>query len=232
VTPRGRVALVWVVLGTVVAVSALVLWRPMVVAWRCYRMHENGARAETELVRKLDGLLVLRFTSGPLRDQACTAKTSAAHYESLQTGDPLEVVTLDDRPGECVLVATVENSGLVLWSISGVLFFGLLLALALGLWLQRTFTRPEAPRRRMLVDRMTCPGCGKEMEEGYVPLVAGLHWREIGEPVGLPSALRGLPGTVGWRERPRLHSFRCQACELLTLQYGQPFDPASASAPR
>lgn len=231
-TPRRRVALVWTVLGSVVALSALLLWRPMAVAWRCYHLHENGSRAETELVHKLDGLLVLRFTSGPLRDQACTAKTSAAHYESAQMGDPLEVVYFDDRPGECVLVATVENSGLVLWSISGVLFFGLLLVVSLGLWLQRTFTRPQAPRRRMLQGRIACPGCGKDMEEGYVPLLAGLHWREIGEPIGLPHALRGLPGTVGWRERPRLHAFRCQSCELLTLQYGEPLGGLPASTRR
>lgn len=67
-----------------------------------------------------------------------------------------------------------------------------------------------------------CPACGKVMDEGYTPVLAGLHWRTLGAPVGLPIVLRGLPGTVGRRGRPRLHAFRCVPCEILTLQYGAP----------
>lgn len=134
--------MIWIVLGAGIAVIAVALWSPMRVAWSCYWRHANGARAETELVEKLGSeTLMLRFTTGPRLDRACTAKTSHAHFESVQPGTPLAVVYFEDRPGDCVLVATVENSGLVLWSISGVLFFGLLLVLGVGLGLQRSLTR-------------------------------------------------------------------------------------------
>lgn len=40
------------------------------------------------------------------------------------------------------------------------------------------------------------------------------------EVVGLPHALAGLPGTVGWRGRPRPHALRCAPCQVITLRYG------------
>jgi hypothetical protein len=46
------------------------------------------------------------------------------------------------------------------------------------------------------------------------------YWRHPGEPVGLPHALSGLPGTVGRQRRPRLHAFRCEGCSVITLKYG------------
>ena len=51
-------------------------------------------------------------------------------------------------------------------------------------------------------------------------LLAALHWRAIEEPIGMPHALSGLPGTVGWRTRPRLHGFRCATCSIVTFKYG------------
>jgi hypothetical protein len=62
------------------------------------------------------------------------------------------------------------------------------------------------------------------MEEGYLPLVSGIQWRKGSEPIGLPHALKGLAGTVGWRGRPRLHAFRCSRCEIVSFQYGKPSD--------
>ena len=90
--------------------------------------------------------------------------------------------------------------------------------------LTRTFTRPAFPARRMAADpaEVVCPACGKRMDEGYVPPLAGLNWRTLGQPIGVPHALGGLPGTVGWRERVKLHAVRCVPCEILTLQYGKP----------
>ena len=229
---RSRVALIWAVLGTGIAAVAIALWSPMHVAWSCYWLHANGERGEAELVKKLEGeTLVLRITSGSRRGDACTANTSPSHFESAQPGEVFEVVYLEDRPGDCELAATVESSGLLLWSMSGVLFFGLLLVVGLGLFVQRSFTVPRGPRRRMQVEpgSVLCPVCSNAMAEGYTPLLSGLHWRELGEPIGMPHALRGMAGTVGMRERPRLHAFRCERCEILTLQYGTPHDSGSSA---
>jgi hypothetical protein len=67
---------------------------------------------------------------------------------------------------------------------------------------------------------MKCPECGGEMEDGYIPLLRGIHWREKGEPIGLAPAWGGLPETgVVW-SRKKLQAFRCRNCELVCFQYG------------
>jgi hypothetical protein len=167
---------------------------------------------------------VLRIRDGARAGRHCTAKTSRSHLARLAPGDALEVVVPEGRPDECVLVATLENSAALLWAIGGgvALFLGMLVAA--GLALQRSFTRrlPPTTRFDLASGGLACPRCDAPMSEGYLPLLAGLHWREPGQPVGLPHALSGLPGTVGWRGRPRLHAYRCTQCEIVTLQYGAP----------
>jgi hypothetical protein len=217
-----RVSLVrlWLLLGLLAAVLVAPLAGPLRRAWSCYARWDAAERASAEVVSLFEGGLVLRLTSGPNRDQSCTAKASET---SGAPGESLRVVYLADR-GQCVALSTVERSGAVLWALTSGLGCVLLLILAVGLGLQRAFVRPGAPQRRMQVDSgsVGCPACGGKMAEGYLVLLAGLHWREPGEPVGLPHALSGLPGTVGWRARPRLHAFRCTQCEIVSAQYGLP----------
>jgi hypothetical protein len=132
----------------------------------------------------------------------------------------------------CELAATVDASETLRWTVTGTLALALLALGALGLFLHRSFARPVRPDRRMDVDpsAVPCPACGKAMDEGYLAVLSGLHWRAAGQPLGLPNALSGLPGTVGWRGRPRLHAFRCVPCEIATFQYGEP--PRRAALPR
>jgi hypothetical protein len=206
-------------------VLAVPLWGPMRGAWRCTALHQNGVREQAEVVHKLENAtFALRIVDGPHAGRSCTAGTSQAIFDATRTGDVLEIVFLEWKPGECELSSTIETSAQLLWLISAVL--GSLLAglLALGVFLTRSFTRPVRPERRMGADpgHVRCPGCGEAMDEGYLPLLAGIHWRRLDEPIGLPHALGGLPGTVGWRRRPRLHAFRCVPCEIVTFQHGDP----------
>ena len=60
------------------------------------------------------------------------------------------------------------------------------------------------------------------MAEGYLATLSGIHWRDAGQPIGLPHALGGLPGTVSMRRRPMLHAFHCAHCEVVSFQYGRP----------
>lgn len=223
---RRKLAVVWGVIGLLIALLLVPMWRPLHVAWQCYWLHENGEREQARVVKKLDesATFALAIEQGPHGGQACTADTSLALYEATPEGALLEVVVVDWKPGTCELSSTIDASGRLLWSFVGVLAAAVLGLLALGAFVHRSFTRAAHPRRRMPVAArdVRCPVCGKAMDEGYLPLLAGLHWRRPGEPVGLPHALRGLPGTVGWRERPRLHAFRCAPCEIVTLQYGDP----------
>jgi hypothetical protein len=221
---RAPLVRLWLLIGLFAAAILGISARPLARAWRCYELHATGTRAQAELVEKLaEPQLLLRLASGPAAGNACTAETSYAHWQALAPGAQLSVVHRAEVPGECTLEATLHNSAALLWLVTGTVAAILLGALALGAALQRSFRAPGQPRRRMPVDpsAVLCPACGDKLGEGYVPLLAGLHWRELGEPVGLPHALAGLPGTVGWRGRPRLHAFRCPGCEILILQYGR-----------
>lgn len=224
-TPRRQVLALWTVIGALLALITVILWSPMRIAWNCYWLHENGAREQARVMAKLQNATFgLMIEEGPHAGESCTADTSFAIWDATEKGTTLEVVYVDWKPGTCELSSTIEASAQVLWSISAVVGLMVLGLLALGVVLQRSFTRPGTPTRRMQVEArdVRCPQCGKGMDEGYVPLLSGLHWRTPGAPVGLPHALRGLPGTVGMRSRPRLHAFRCVPCEILTLQYGDP----------
>ena len=96
-----------------------------------------------------------------------------------------------------------------------------LLAL-MGILLEQSFGRATTPDVRFDRRELPCPRCGATMGEGYLPLLAPLHGREPGQPVGLPTVFTGLPGTVGWSGRPRVHADRCASCEVVTLRYGKP----------
>jgi hypothetical protein len=230
VSERRPIVRIWVVIGVLVSAIAVPLWGPLSLAWRCYWLHENGQRAQAELVHKLQGdTLVLRRADGSQAGNSCTARTSSAIHAAAEPGQTFEVVYFGERPGDCVLASTMGASRIVLFAIIGGLAGLLLLLVGVGVWLQKSFSRPAAPRRRMRVvpDSVRCPSCGGAMDEGYLPLLAGTHWRRLGEPIGLPHALGGLPGTVGWRGRPLVHAFRCAGCEILTFQYGT--DPTQQS---
>jgi hypothetical protein len=223
-TPRSKLLTLWLVLGTLAAVIVLPIAGPMRVAWQCYWLHENGVREQAEVLHKLENAtFALLIADGPHAGEACTADTSLAIFDATEVGAVLEIVRLDWKPDECELSSTIEASAQLLWIISGGLGFALVGILALGSFLTRSFTRPAHPTRRIEVDPrdVRCPACGKEMDEGYLPILSGIHWRKLGEPIGLPHALGGLPGTVGWRGRPRLHGFRCVPCEIVTFHYGE-----------
>jgi hypothetical protein len=153
----------------------------------------------------------------------CTAETSEGHLAAAAAGDVLEVVLPEGRPGECVLVATLENSMALMTALAALLAVFVLVLVLLGLFLQRSFTRPGVPNTRFDLPpgAPACPRCRAPMTEGYLPLLAGIHWRDTGQPVGMPHALAGLPGTTGWRERARVHAFRCPSCAIVTFQYAR-----------
>jgi hypothetical protein len=213
----------WLGAGALLALLSLPLWQPLRTAWRCYALHAAAERERGEVLHKLeDAVLALRIVEGSHAGDGCIAGTSWEIFERTEPGAVLDLVVVPGREGRCELVTTIEASGRLLWLISGALAMLLVGVLALAAGLTRSFTRPVQPVRRLKAEprEVRCPACGKVMDEGYLALLSGIHWRRLGEPVGLPHALAGMPGTVGWRRRPRLHAFRCVPCEVVTFQYG------------
>ena len=220
---RRRILALWSVLGLLAAALLYAVYGPMRIAWRCYQLHESGEHVAAEVVAKDPQLgLILQVTEGSQAGNSCTADSSAALYEKAQPGDRLAVVVRPEVPGECTLESTLTVSLAVLWSLSAVIGFALLLLVSVGVWIHRGLV--AAPRLTSYLGLepkdVTCPSCGGEMAEGYLPILAGIHWRHLDEPIGLPHALSGMPGTVGWRGRPCLHAFRCEACRIVTFGYG------------
>jgi hypothetical protein len=198
--PHSKIRVLWLGLAVLLVAIAVPLAGPMRVAWQCYWLHENGIREQSEVLHKLEReTLVLHIVEGPHAGETC-------------------------KPGECELSSTIEASALLLWVISGGVALLVSLVVAFGIFVTRGLTRVGVPARRIAADPadVCCPACGKCMDEGYLPLVAGIHWRGPGQAIGLPHALGGLPGTVGWRGRPLRHAFRCVPCEIVTFQYGHP----------
>ena len=193
-------------------------------AWRCWQDWSQGEHAEATVVGKEATVgLVLQVASGSQTGLVCTAETSTEHLKAVEIGSAVEVVLPASKPGECVLAATLANSVNLLW-LTGSLLAVLVLMLVLGgLLFQRSQAPPTHLSTRLDVDPkdMACPQCGESMIEGYLPLLSGIHWRELQEPTGIPNALSGLPGTVGWRGRPRLHAYRCADCQVVTFRYGR-----------
>jgi len=224
-TLRSKRLWIWLVASALAALIVIPLLGPMRTAWRCYQLHENAVREWAEVAKKLpDATFALLVTDGPHAGEACTADTSVAIYDATETGETVEVVYVEWKPGECELVSTISASGRIFWLMTAVIGSMLAGVIALGVTLSRSFTRPAYPKRRMRVERgeVRCHVCREVMEEGYLPLVSGIQWRMPGDAVGLPHALKGLPGTVGWCARPRLHAFRCAQCEVVSFQYGDP----------
>jgi hypothetical protein len=221
-TPRRRILLTWLVAGLALAGLAAAAARPLAVGWRCYALHARGEHVHAAVVSKLEPpQLVLRILDGRAADQVCTTKTSFGHHAALREGDVLAVVYDRERPGACELEATLVNSLVVLGAMSGGIGLAALAVLVVALFVHRSFSRPGYPSTHLDAEgkAILCPACGAEMAEGYLVPLAGLHWRRLGEPVGVPHALGGLPGSVGWRGRPRLHAFRCAPCGVVTFRH-------------
>lgn len=221
---RRRILGLWSIVGVLAATLLCVVYEPMRVAWRCYQLHENGEHVAAEVVGKNEQVgFVLRISEGTQAGRSCTADSPAAIYERAEPGDRLPVVVRPEVPGECTLESTLEASLVVLWSLSAGIGFAILLLLSLGVWVHRGLVAAPRLTSHLGVEpkEVSCPVCGNEMAEGYLPLLAGMHWHRLDEPVGLPHALSGLPGTVGWRGRPCLHAFRCEACRVITFGYSR-----------
>jgi hypothetical protein len=211
---------VWLAAVVVGAVLVGAMWRPFMTAWDCYADWSGGTVALGEVVEATaETGLVLRFEEPG--QETCKAHLGASSLSEYELGDRVLAYRRADRPGVCELEVTIDAARALLVASAA-----LLVALLLGILLvAKVVSRSlsETPSLTTQFDTgqpLACPRCTKPMAEGYLPLLAGIHWRRVSEPVGIPHALKGLPGTVGWWGRPRVHAYRCEACEVVTFRYG------------
>ncbi len=212
---------IWGVAGLVLGVIAVAMAGPMTTAWRCYQAYHHGERAEATIVGKESApYLRVEIASGPRAGETCTTETNHAHHEAVELGTATRVIFVDGRV-DCTLEATLENSQALLYAVTAALAALVLLIVLVALRVQRSFGEVLPPTSRFdpPLTGVVCPSCEAPMAEGFLVPMAGVHWRSAGEPVGLPNALGGLPGTTSWRGRPRLHAFHCDKCQVATFRY-------------
>ena len=223
---RGVVG-VWLVAGLVAALLIGVMWKPFATAWTCYFDWSAGGRESAEVIESnSESGVVLQLTESD--GETCVAYLGYTSFEDHRPGDSMFVYRRADRPGRCEIEASIEAAKALLTAVSSVLVVLLLGLILIVKVVTRSITAvPELTTRFDAPDRsgdqpavFPCPRCAKPMKEGYLPLLSGVHWRNPQDPVGLPTALGGLPGTVSWRGRPRVHAYRCEPCEVLTFRYG------------
>jgi hypothetical protein len=206
-----------------VVTTLFVLGRPLVNVWRSYDAAVNGEHAEAELVDKDEDLgLTLAIRSDSTEALSCVAEASPAIIERAEPGDVFEVVLKPGKPGECYLESSLRLASVIMWAFAGMLVVSVALILALGFFLHRSYADVPALTTRFAAgpSQLSCASCGQPMRAGYVVPMGGIHWRDGGEAIGLPLVIGGLPGTVGWKGRPRLQAFRCQTCDVVTFKHG------------
>jgi hypothetical protein len=230
-------ALIWLgaflLCGTLVSVAA----PPLAKVWQCYRLADSADREVGTVIGKHESVgLVLSFGDDFASTDACTAETPPAVFEAAQVGDTFDVVRKPGRPDQCYLESSLALSGAILAGVSGLTLVAILLILGLALVAHRSFAGPPLLTSSFSMHEMgsmTCPVCAVAMDTGYIVPFGGIHWRVSDQPIGLPTALGGLPGTVGWKGRPCLQAFRCRKCDIVTFKHlheGEQASPATDSA--
>jgi len=221
-------AWVWSGMAALALLLCLSLGPQMRKAWGCIRAYNNGAEYEAQL----ESFVASGAEFRSLEDAGAASCIVASGDLPIgaKIGDEMSVVARADVDAVCTTKTTLEAANAIFKAVAAVLASLLLALVLLGRLLTRSLT--EAPTLTTRLDgieglgehseaRVPCPRCEKSMSEGYLPLVAGLPWRDADEATGMPHALQGLPGTVAWRGRPRLHALRCEPCEIVILRYGK-----------
>ncbi len=195
---------------------------------------DKGVRIDGKVVKYSvtdpsdDHMFLVGFETKDGKEAACRLGVSKNTYDVIGRRDELSVTYLPDHPSRCTLPHSLEMNRLLAYSLVGAAVFLLLLAAGFCIYIYRSFKKPPPGNPVALTtdlglpgQSLSCPRCGVEMTEGYMPTVGGVSWRDRGDPVGVPSMLSGLPGTTFWVKRPKLHAYRCEDCHIITFKYGE-----------
>lgn len=192
----------------------------------------KGIEKNGKLIREANTLpsdrhyLIVTFDTESGEFVNCKIGVSKNTYDSISRRDELRAIYLKNNPEMCSL----PNSVSILYTISlaviaiGFVFF--LIFLGFLIYVYKSFKKPKKPlllttELNTRKDNVSCPECSTLMGEGYMPTVGGVNWRDMDEPLGIPTLFSGLPGTTFWFKRPMLHAFHCKNCNIITFKYGR-----------
>jgi len=207
-----------------------------------YNLDKNGISSKAEI--KMKGVLVngeIEITGNTLpsdhhqflvaygnpggKEVFCRLTVSKKRYDSQNPGDIISIKYLETSPSDCMLSSELDlNYSLLTLMMSLGIFFAVL-GLIFLFYIYTQYRKPKSGHPVELTTRfekngINCPECNRTMEEGYIPSVGGISWRDIDESMGIPTILSGLPGTIYWLKRPKLHAFRCRECKVVLFKHG------------
>ena len=207
-----------------------------------YELNNNGVSSKAEL--KMKGVLVngeikiarntlpsdhhqfmVSYRNPAGNEVFCRLPVSKKRYDSNEPGDLITVKYLASSPGTCMLSSEVDLNYNLLTLIMSLGAFFAALGLIFLIYIYIQYKRPNPGQKVELTTgfdkkEVNCPECGKIMKEGYIPSVGGISWRDREESTGIPTILSGLPGTIYWLKRPKLHAFRCRECKVVVFKHG------------
>lgn len=191
--------------------------------WKNGRIFKTSITSPTDDHRFLVGFVTKDGT-----EATCRFGVSKNTWDVIGRRDELSVIYLPEDPSRCTLPHSLELNRLLSFSLMGVAFFLLLLAIGFCVYIYKSFKKPPPDKPVALTthlglpgEGLECPRCGAQMREGYMPTIGGVSWRNRGDAVGIPSMLTGLPGTASLIKRPKLHAYRCEECRIVTFKYGE-----------
>lgn len=210
---------------------------------KIYRFESEGVVVESEL--RMKGIVIggeleipdhrtlpsdnhqflVNYTNEKGNQFFCRLPVSKKRYESHESGQKLTVVYLSSNPSSCMLESEIEfNFSLLKAIVLAGLFFALI-GLLFIYYIYRQYRKPREGESAGLTTEfgtleMQCPECGSPMTEGFIPTTGGITWRDKGESTGIPTIISGLPGTIFWLKRPKLHAFRCRKCKNVLFKHG------------
>lgn len=159
-------------------------------------------------------------------ENICQISVSKSLYDLTPAGSRISVTFLPGKPWKCKLSSSIQGTMSILMAGHALSAFMLLCAFGAAIFLYRSHKKPAPGDLSDLTTNMEldkevhCPKCSEQMKEGYLPMGFGIHWRNIDQPMGLPTIFGVLPGTVFWFKRPKLHAYHCTRCKIVLFQYG------------
>ncbi len=187
----------------------------------------NGKLIWTQQTKPSDEhVFVVRFSTKRGTEDLCQFGVTQRLYNNSPLGMRISVTFLPESPQRCKLSYSIPGSQSILFKGLALSAGMLLLALGSILFIRHSHKKPGPGSSSKLTTEMrvesplNCPECGIKMTEGYLPMGFGIHWRNINQPVAIPTIFSGLSGTVFWLKRPRLHAYHCEKCRIVIFKYG------------
>ncbi len=237
----------WFPIALIALVAVIALWFPVRYGnafFLNYLLIHKGVKENAQVVKKgivVNGELkwfvqtqpsdnhqfLVKLSNSDITESLCGLSVSKSLYRITPVGASIPVTFLQGRPQECKLSSSIQGTRSILIAGHVLSAFMLLFVFGAVFFLYRSHKKPEPGALSGLTTDMKlkgevhCPKCNEHMAEGYLPMGFGIHWRNIDQPIGLPTIFGALPGTLFLFKRPKLHAYHCTRCKIVIFQYNK-----------